>query len=69
MGGAVLWADFRPCVSGLFWSLSLSLTTPPFSPAPALQMKPTMLKKYIDTFSMPVRPDVNPNEMSIAVAR
>ena len=28
-----------------------------------------MLKKYIDSYELPVRPDVNPNEMCIAVAR
>jgi hypothetical protein len=32
-------------------------------------MKPTMLRKYIDTLELQVRPDSNVNEMSIAVAR
>ncbi len=33
------------------------------------QLKAQTLKKYIDSYELPVRPDVNPNEMSIAVAR
>jgi len=47
-----------------------ALGAPPARPARArAQMKPTMLRKYVDAFEMTVRPDAGPADLCAAVAR
>lgn len=45
---------------------TLSRALPVISP---LQSKPTTLKKYVDAFELNLRPDAQPAELAVAVAR